>query len=85
MGSLEGTKFDLILMDCQMPGMDGLEATRRIRAGGEATRGIPIIALTAGVLAEERTACYQSGMDEFLAKPISVQELSAVLAHFLPA
>ncbi|MBS1830174.1 MAG: PAS domain S-box protein [Acidobacteria bacterium] len=78
-----GEAFDLVLMDCQMPKMDGLEATRRIRAGGERTRGVPIVALSAGVLAEEKHACYQCGMDEFLAKPISVEELHRVLGHFL--
>ncbi|MFN7939751.1 MAG: PAS domain S-box protein [Bryobacteraceae bacterium] len=79
-----GETFDLILMDCQMPNMDGLEATRRIRAG-EGARGVPIVALSAGVLAEERHACYQCGMDEFLEKPISAERLRRVLEHFLAA
>ena len=66
------TEFDVILMDCQMPVMDGFEATRRLRARG---CRLPIIALTAGVLAEERAACIAAGMDAFLSKPVKLRDL----------
>jgi CheY-like chemotaxis protein len=64
--------FDLVLMDVQMPEMDGHEATRRLRAGaaGELNRHTRVIALTAGALDEERAACLAAGMDDFIAKPV---------------
>ncbi|WP_339913697.1 PAS domain S-box protein [uncultured Brevundimonas sp.] len=67
--------FDLVLMDVQMPGMDGLEATRRIRALGGVAARIPIVALTANVLAEQVAACRAVGMDEHLGKPIRREDL----------
>jgi len=73
---------DIILMDVQMPGMDGLTATRKLRAAGIAT---PIVALTAGVSAEEREACAEAGMSDWLGKPIDVADLEAVLTRWLPA
>ncbi|MBQ3058724.1 MAG: response regulator [Desulfovibrio sp.] len=74
-------QYDLVLMDMRMPVMDGLEATRRIRAYGtpEGT-AIPIVAMTADVMAEDRAACREAGMDGHLGKPINVDELRAVLA-----
>jgi CheY-like chemotaxis protein len=62
--------FDLILMDLQMPGMDGLEAARTIRSTSELNRQAPIIALSANVLAEHVAACRAAGMNDHLAKPI---------------
>jgi len=73
---------DIILMDVQMPEMDGLTATRKLRAAGIAT---PIVALTAGVSAEEREACTEAGMSDWLGKPIDVADLEAVLTRWLPA
>jgi two-component system, sensor histidine kinase and response regulator len=69
--ALEDGAFDLVLMDVQMPEMDGLEATRAIRAREE-ERGshVPIVAMTAGVLAEDRERCLEAGMDAFLTKPV---------------
>lgn len=70
-------RFDLVLMDVQMPDMDGVEATRRIRAGqaGEGSRAIPIIAMTAYAMVGDREALLESGMDGYVAKPMSVREL----------
>ena len=74
-------RFDAILMDCQMPGMDGYEATAAIRRE-ESERGklpTPIVALTANVLAKDRTRCIEAGMDHFLAKPFTHNQLLAIL------
>jgi len=70
------------LVDCQMPTMSGFEATQRIRAFEISGRRTPIIALTAGVLKEERDLCYASGMDDFLSKPISPKDLKTTLSKW---
>jgi signal transduction histidine kinase/ActR/RegA family two-component response regulator len=72
-----------ILMDCQMPEMDGYEATRRIRA--EAKRRVPIIALSAGATPNERASALEAGMDDFLSKPVQVDDIARVLAKWLEA
>lgn len=69
--------FDLVLMDVQMPGVDGLEATRQIRAGGGAQPWI--VAVTANTTAEDRIACEQAGMNAYLSKPIRPDELTSAL------
>ncbi len=71
--------YDIILMDCQMPVMDGFEATRRIRMAEPPGTHIPIIALTANAMREDELACREAGMDGHLAKPIEVDRLSQVL------
>jgi CheY-like chemotaxis protein len=74
--------YDRLLMDLHMPGMGGLEATRRIRCieAEEATPRTPIIALTANASAEDRDACIAAGMDAFLVKPFDRDQLAAILA-----
>jgi CheY-like chemotaxis protein len=76
--------FDLVLMDCQMPVMDGFEATVRIREREAATGGhVPIVAMTANAREEDREACLAAGMDDYLAKPVSLADLTALFArHF---
>jgi CheY-like chemotaxis protein len=79
-------QFDMILMDCEMPVMDGYEATGAIRAWESDvndSRHLPIIALTAHALPEDRRRCLASGMDDYLSKPFSMEDLRAVLIHWL--
>ena len=80
-----GEKFDLILMDRHMPEMDGVEATRKIRAGeaGDDVAAIPVIAVTASALEEDREACLEAGMNAFLAKPLRPTEVEQVLRDLL--
>ena len=73
--------FDLVLMDVQMPGMDGLAATRLIRAMGHPAHRIPVVALTANVMADQIEACRAAGMDDHLGKPIKEEELQSLLSR----
>jgi CheY-like chemotaxis protein/HPt (histidine-containing phosphotransfer) domain-containing protein len=82
--AFDSKQFDVILMDLQMPEMDGFEATRIIRSKETAGR-IPIIAQTAHAFAEYRDRCLEAGMDEHISKPITVSELLKVLARFASA
>ncbi|HJJ28995.1 MAG TPA: response regulator [Methanocorpusculum sp.] len=75
--------FDLVLMDIQMPTMDGYEATRQIRAMDTPISKIPILAMTANAFAEDRAAAFAAGMNEHIPKPIDVVKLKATLARFL--
>jgi CheY-like chemotaxis protein len=68
-------KYDLVLMDVQMPGMDGLGATRQIRSNEPEGRRVPIVAITAYALEEERQRCLDAGMDDFVTKPIESESL----------
>jgi signal transduction histidine kinase len=82
LNALQAGKWDLVLMDCQLPGIDGLETTRRARLMlGD--RELPIIALTANARAEDRAACLTAGMDDFMSKPIRSDVLQACLARWL--
>ncbi|MGY8662071.1 ATP-binding protein [Bradyrhizobium sp. UFLA05-109] len=77
-----GTPYDLVLMDIQMPQLDGIEAAMRIRnhEAGEGGRRTPILALTANTLVEDRYACFEAGMDGFLIKPLDREKLEEALA-----
>jgi two-component system sensor histidine kinase/response regulator len=75
--------FDLVLMDVQMPGMDGHEATRRLRAN-PALAGLPVVAMTAHAMARDRQLCLDAGMNDFVTKPFEPRELFKVLARWLP-
>ena len=79
-----GIRYDLIFMDCHMPVMDGYEATRLIREDGR-TRGshTPIVALTADALEGDRERCLESGMDDYMTKPVSIARLAAVLERWM--
>jgi signal transduction histidine kinase/HPt (histidine-containing phosphotransfer) domain-containing protein/ActR/RegA family two-component response regulator len=79
--ALEAREYDLILMDCQMPIMDGYEATRRIRASGKGD--IPIIALSADAMQGHRERCIREGMNDFLPKPVELRQLSEMILKWL--
>ncbi|MFI7838124.1 hybrid sensor histidine kinase/response regulator [Pseudomonas asiatica] len=80
---LEQDEFDLVLMDCNMPVMDGYEASRRIRQSGR-WPDLPIVALTANAMPEERERCRAAGMNDYLAKPFRREELLALVDHWVP-
>ena len=85
LGLLSEGNFDLVLMDCQMPTMDGYEATRLLRSGAAGARDprIPVIAMTASSLSEEREKALASGMDDFLTKPVSKADFLATIQKWL--
>ncbi len=79
LAAVRAVSYDLVLMDVHMPEMDGIEATRRIRAELSAQRQPTVIAMTASFSTDDQALCRQAGMDDFLPKPVHVQELAAVL------
>ncbi len=81
------TAYDLVLMDMQMPGMDGLDATRLIRAAhtGANHPRLPIIAMTANAMQKDREKCLEAGMDDYLVKPVTPESLAHMLERWLPA
>lgn len=80
---LAAEEFDLLLSDVQMPRMDGLELTRRIRSGDAGDPGIPIVAMTAHAFAEDRQRCLDAGMDDYISKPVERKELDRVIKRRL--
>ena len=84
MKQAEAGDYDLILMDIQMPFMDGYEATRQIRAlNKEYCAAIPIIAMTANAFAEDKEKAYEAGMNGYLSKPINIPELLETIGRIL--
>jgi len=77
--------YDLILMDCQMPELDGYEATVEIRIREQGMRHIPIVALTAHAMKGDDLMCKAAGMDDYLIKPLDRHRLRACLDHYLPS
>lgn len=84
---VETGHYDLVFMDCQMVDMDGYEATREIRRREHASHRprLPIVAMTAGAMTDDRDACFAAGMDDYLTKPLTRESLLAVLQRWLPA
>jgi len=88
--AVQANTFDVVLMDCQMPELDGYDATRAIRewqaphiSAGTATR-LPIVAMTANAMPGDREKCLAAGMDDYLSKPIKRDVLLAALVRWLP-
>ena len=79
---VEDKEYALILMDMQMPKLNGLEATRRIRRQSSG-RHIPILAMTANAFTEDKARCFEAGMDDFIAKPVVPETLFRTLLHWL--
>jgi len=83
--ALVGVAYDLVLMDCQMPEMDGFEATQRIRERERGSRRLPVVAMTANAMVGDREKCLEAGMDDHIPKPVRVDELHRTLTRWLPA
>ena len=82
--AIRQNEYALVLMDCQMPLLDGFEATRRIRLGEDGKRRLPIVAMTANAAEGDRERCLAAGMDDYLAKPIVRDALAALLRKYVP-
>ncbi|MFQ5428621.1 MAG: response regulator, partial [Thermodesulfobacteriota bacterium] len=83
--ALETRPYDLVLMDCQMPEMDGYEATRSIRSpeSGVLCHDIPVIAMTANALKGDREKCIESGMDDYITKPVTPKDLAEIIEKYI--
>ncbi len=83
LAALAMADYDAMLLDCQMPVMDGFETARAIRASSESYRGMPIIAMTANVMPGDRERCMESGMDDFVGKPVRPNQLLEALERWV--
>ena len=81
--ALSAAHYDLILMDCQMPEMDGFEATAIIRSKERNGRRTPICALTANAMEGDRERCLDGGMDDYVSKPVALEKLQSVIERWL--
>lgn len=77
-------KYDLIFLDVQMPGLDGLQVTREIRKNEKEEKHVPIVALTANALQGDEEKCLEAGMNGYLSKPIKIKDLEEILTKFSP-
>lgn len=80
--AMKSKSYDMIFMDMRMPNMDGLESTRKIRALPNVSNDLPIVALTANAFDDDRNACFDSGMNDFMTKPVSAEELSEMVVRW---
>jgi two-component system, sensor histidine kinase and response regulator len=82
--ALQLSSYDLILMDCQMPEIDGYDATREIRRRERGGVHVPIVAITARAMHGDREKCLGAGMDDYVAKPVRPEDLANVIKRWLP-
>jgi len=82
---LQRETFDMVLMDCQMPGLDGYETTRALRVLERGTgRHVPVVAATANAMRGDREVCIEAGMDDYIAKPLAFEELRRIVTAWGP-
>ena len=81
--TIDNAPYNLVLMDCQMPIMDGYQASRSIRNGHAGNKCVPIIAMTANAMAEDQQNCLNAGMNDYLSKPIDADKLKQLIKKWL--